>query len=58
MYIERNVFVDQEAYHGQPLFDPEDLIGLNHRMNSLFGREQIPENLEEVFDIEVKELLF
>ncbi len=50
-YIERNVFLDQRALTKRPIFDIEDLFGLNHRMNTWFGREQFAEYLSEFFDI-------
>ncbi len=50
-YIERNVFLDQRSLTKRPIFDIEDLFGLNHRMNTWFGREQFAEYLSEFFDI-------
>lgn len=50
-YLERNVFIDQKALHCQPLFDVQDTFGLNHRMNTWFGREQLGEYLAEYFDV-------
>lgn len=50
-YIERNVFLDQQALTMRPIFDIEDLFGLNHRINTWFGREQFTEYLSEFFDI-------
>ena len=51
LYIERNVFIDQRALTKRPIFDIEDLFGLNHRMNTWFGREQFLEYLGQFFEI-------
>jgi hypothetical protein len=51
LYIERNVFLDQKALTNRPIFDIEDLFGLNHRMNTWFGRAQFVEYFEEFFDV-------
>ncbi len=50
-YIERNVFLNQKALTKRPMFDVDDLFGLNHRVNSWFGREQFADYLSEFFDI-------
>ncbi len=50
-YIERNVFVDQEVYYRQPIFDHEDMFGINHMMNFWPGRTQFLEYLSTFFDI-------
>jgi trans-aconitate methyltransferase len=51
LYIERNVFVEQEAYYRQPIFDHEDMFGINHMMNFWPGRQQFLEYLSTFFDI-------
>lgn len=51
LYIERNVFVEQEAYYRQPIFDHEDLFGINHMMNFWPGKQQFLEYLATFFDI-------
>jgi hypothetical protein len=49
-YVERNVFVEQEAYYRQPIFDHEDLFGINHMMNFWPGRQQFVEYLSTFFE--------
>jgi len=51
VYIERNVFLGQRALTKRPMFDADDLFGLNHRVNTWFGREQFVEYLSEFFEI-------
>jgi hypothetical protein len=50
-YIERNVFVEQESYYKQPIFDMEDLFGTNHMMNFWPAREQFIEYLDTIFSV-------
>ena len=50
-YIERNVFVEQEAYYRQPIFDHDDMFGINHMMNFWPGKQQFLEYLSTFFDI-------
>lgn len=53
-YVDRNVFVDQEAYYKQPIFDLEDFFGINHMMNFWPGRAQFLEYLSCFFDVREK----
>jgi trans-aconitate methyltransferase len=50
-YIERNVFVEQESYYRQPIFDHEDMFGINNMMNFWPGKQQFLEYLSTFFDI-------
>ena len=50
-YLERNVFVDSPAYYQQPIFDLDDLFGLNARINTWFLRDQLGEYLSEFFEV-------
>jgi trans-aconitate methyltransferase len=50
LYIERNLFVEQEAYHGIPIFDHEDMF-LNNMANFWPGKQQFVEYLSTFFDI-------
>lgn len=50
-YIERNVFVDQEAYYSHPILDHDDLFGDNHMMNFWPNRELFVQYVSEFFDV-------
>jgi trans-aconitate methyltransferase len=50
-YIERNVFVEQEAYYRQPIFDHEDMFGINNMINFWPEKQQFLEYLSCFFDI-------
>ncbi len=51
LYIERNVFVETEAYVLQPIRSRRDLFGLNALMTTWFSVEQYRAHLERWFDV-------
>jgi hypothetical protein len=51
LYIERNVFLDQQAYFRSPILDMDDMCGVNPQMNTWFSRPQFAAYLEEFFDV-------
>lgn len=51
-YVERNVFIPQDAWLGSPILDHEDFLGLTPWVHTYFGKDQFVEVLSKTFDIE------
>jgi len=58
-YIQRNVFVDQQSYWRQPIYDLDDLFGLNSMMNFWPNKDQFIEYLGQFFTVKgTQEFIF
>lgn len=51
LYIERNVFVEQEAYTGHDILGLADLFGSNQLMSTWFAREQFKAYIDCNFEV-------